>query len=90
MRNKRRRSPRGYFECGDTTHFIVDYAKRKKLDSSNKYNYANRNDYNNKEDHKKKNHFRDKKKNNEFQKVMSRACAILSDFKFSSEDSSTS
>jgi hypothetical protein len=34
--NERRRSPRGCFECGDTTHFIVDYPKRKKFDSSNK------------------------------------------------------
>jgi hypothetical protein len=38
---KKRRSPRGCFECGDTTHFIVDCPKRKKLDSSNKYNYNN-------------------------------------------------
>jgi hypothetical protein len=38
---KRRRSPRGCFECGDTTHFITDCPKRKKLDSSNKYDYAN-------------------------------------------------
>jgi hypothetical protein len=37
---KRRRSPRGCFECGDTTHFITDCPKRKKLDSSNKYNYT--------------------------------------------------
>jgi hypothetical protein len=34
-------SPKGYFECGDTTHFIADCPKRKKFDSSNKYNYAN-------------------------------------------------
>jgi hypothetical protein len=38
---ERRRSPRGYFKCGDTTHFIANYPKRKKLDSSNKYNYNN-------------------------------------------------
>jgi hypothetical protein len=25
---ERRKSPRGYFECGDTTHFIVDCPKR--------------------------------------------------------------
>jgi hypothetical protein len=25
FRKERRRSPRGCFECGDTTHFIVDY-----------------------------------------------------------------
>jgi hypothetical protein len=36
---ERRRSPRGCFECGDTTHFIANYPKRKKLDSSNKYDY---------------------------------------------------
>jgi hypothetical protein len=34
---ERRRSPRGCFECGDTTHFIIDCPKRKRLDSSNKY-----------------------------------------------------
>jgi hypothetical protein len=38
---ERRRSPRGCFECGGTTHFITDYPKRKKLDSSKKYNYNN-------------------------------------------------
>jgi hypothetical protein len=38
---ERRRSPRGCFECGDTTHFIVDCPKRKKLSSfSNKYDYT--------------------------------------------------
>jgi hypothetical protein len=31
---ERRRSPRGCFECGDTTHFIADCLKRKKLDFS--------------------------------------------------------
>jgi hypothetical protein len=37
---ERRRSPRCYFECGDTIHFIADCPKRKKLDpSSNKYDY---------------------------------------------------
>jgi hypothetical protein len=36
---ERRRSPRGCFECGDTTHFITNCTKRKKFDSSNKYNY---------------------------------------------------
>jgi hypothetical protein len=61
FRKERRRSPRGCFECGDTTHFIADCPKRKKLDSSNKYNYSNRNDYN-KGDNKKKIHFGDKKK----------------------------
>jgi hypothetical protein len=35
---ERRRSLRGYFECDDTTHFIADCLKRKKLNSSsNKY-----------------------------------------------------
>jgi hypothetical protein len=37
FRKRRRRSLRGCFECGDTTHFIADCPKRKKLDSSNKY-----------------------------------------------------
>jgi hypothetical protein len=41
-RKERRRSLRGCFECGDNTHFIADYHKRKKFDSSNKYNYNNR------------------------------------------------
>jgi hypothetical protein len=31
---ERKRSPRGCFECGDTTHFIADCPKRKKLDFS--------------------------------------------------------
>jgi hypothetical protein len=62
FRKERRKSTRGYFEFGDTTHFITDCPKRKKLDStSNKYDYTNRNDYN-KGDDKKKYHFRDKKK----------------------------
>jgi hypothetical protein len=68
FRNERRRSPRGCFECGNTTHFIADCHKRKKLDpSSNKYDYVKRNDYN-KGDNKKKYRFEDKKK---FQKMMS-------------------
>jgi hypothetical protein len=91
---ERRRSPRGYFECDDTTHFIADCPKRKKYNYSNKnnysnkYDYANRNDSSNKGDNKKKNHFEDKKK--KLQKIMFRACAALSDFDFSSEDSSSS
>jgi hypothetical protein len=36
FRKERRRSPRSFFECGDTTHFIADYPMRKKPDSSNK------------------------------------------------------
>jgi hypothetical protein len=65
---KERRSPRGYFECGDTTHFIANYPKRKKLDSSsNKYNYTKRNNYS-KGDEKKKYRFVDKKK--KFQKMI--------------------
>jgi hypothetical protein len=51
---ERRRSPRGCFECGDTIHFIADCLKRKKFDSSNKYNYNNWNDFNDKGDDKKK------------------------------------
>jgi hypothetical protein len=40
FRKERRRSPRGCFECGNTTHFIANCPKRKKLDSSsNKYDY---------------------------------------------------
>jgi hypothetical protein len=86
---ERRRSPRGCFECGDTTHFIADFPKRKKFDSSNKYNYNNWNDSNDKGEGKKKYHFGDKKKK-KFQKMMSRACAALSDLNFSSDDSSSS
>jgi hypothetical protein len=88
FRNERRRSPKGCFKCGDTTHFIADYPNRKKLDSSNKYNYINQNDSSNKGDDKEKYRFRDKKKK-KFQKIMSRACAALSDFYFSSDDSSS-
>jgi hypothetical protein len=46
FRKKRRRSPKGCFECDDATHFITECPKRKKLDSSsNKYDYTKRNDY---------------------------------------------
>jgi hypothetical protein len=41
FRKERMRSRRDCFECGDTTHFIIDCPKRKKLDSSNKYDYTN-------------------------------------------------
>jgi hypothetical protein len=86
---ERRRSPRGCFECGDTTHFIADYPKRKKLDfSSNKYDYTKRNGYSKGDD--KKYRFRDKKKKKKFQNMMSRACATLSDIDFSSDNSSSS
>jgi hypothetical protein len=84
---ERRRSPRGCFKCGDTTHFIADCPKRKKLDSSNKYDYTKRNDYS-KDDNKKKYRFRDKKKK-KFQKMMSQACAVLSDLDFPNDDSSS-
>jgi hypothetical protein len=87
FRKERRRSLRGCFECGDTTHFIADYPKRKKLNSFNKYNYNNRNNLSDKD--KKKYRFRDKKKKN-FQKMIPRACAVLSDLDFSSDDSSSS
>jgi hypothetical protein len=86
FQKERRKSPRGCFECGDTTHFITDCPKRKKLDSSNKYN--NRNDSSNKDDDKKKYLFGDKKKK-KFHKIMSRACASLGDFDFSSDNSSS-
>jgi hypothetical protein len=70
FRKERRRSPRGFFECGDTTHFITDCLKRKKLDSSsNKYDYTKQNDYS-KGDDKKKYRFKDKKKK-KLQKMMS-------------------
>jgi hypothetical protein len=84
---ERRRPPRGYFECNDTTYFIADYPKWKKLDSTNKYDNTKQNDHNNGDD-KKKYHFGDKKK--KFQKIMSQACAALNDFDFSSDDSSGS
>jgi hypothetical protein len=70
FRKERRRSPRGCFKCGDTTHFIADCPKRKKVDSSNKYNYNNRNDSSDKGEGKKKYRFGDKKKK-KFQKMMS-------------------
>jgi hypothetical protein len=69
---ERRRSPRGCFECGDTIHFITDCPKRKKFDSSNKYNNNNKNDSSGKDEGKRKYHFGDKKKKNKkkFQKMM--------------------
>jgi hypothetical protein len=66
FRKERRRSTRGCYECGDTTHFITDCPKRKKFDSSNKYNYNNRNDSSDKCEGKKKYCFEDKKKNKKF------------------------
>jgi hypothetical protein len=66
FRKERRRSPRDCFECDDTTHFITDCPKRKKFNSSNKYDYANQNDYNNKGDNNKKNRFGDNNKKNKF------------------------
>jgi hypothetical protein len=88
---ERRRSPRGCIECGDTAHFIADCPKRKKFDSTNMYNYNNRNDSSDKGEGKKKYCFRDKNNNKKkFQKMMSRACATLSDLDFSSDDSSSS
>jgi hypothetical protein len=57
---ERKRSPRGCFECDDTTHFIVDCLKRKKIDSSNKYGFIKRNDYSKGDN--KKHCFGDKKK----------------------------
>jgi hypothetical protein len=85
---ERRRSPRGCLKCGDTTHFIANYPKWKKL-NSNKYDYTKRNDYG-KCDDKKKYRFGDKKNKKKLQKMMSRACAAISDLNFSSDDSSSS
>jgi hypothetical protein len=65
-----RRSPRGCFECDDTTHFIVDCPKRKNSDSSNKYNYNNQNNSSDKGESKKKYCFGDNNKK-KFQKMMS-------------------
>jgi hypothetical protein len=66
FRKERRRSPRGCFECDDTTHFIADCPKGKKLDSSsNKYDYTKRNDYNTSDD-KKKYRFEDNNKKKKF------------------------
>jgi hypothetical protein len=87
---ERRRSPRGCFKCSDTTHFITDCPKRKKFNSSNKYNYNNWNDSSDKGERKKKYHFEDKKKKKKFQKMMSRVCITLSDLDFSNDDSSSS
>jgi hypothetical protein len=65
-----RRSPRGCFECSDTTYFIVDYHKRKNIDSSsNKYDYTKWNNYGKGND-KMKYRFGDKKKK-KLQKLMS-------------------
>jgi hypothetical protein len=76
-------------KCCDTTHFIANCPKRKKLDtSSNKYDCTKWNDYN-KGDDKKKYRSRDKKKK-KFRKMLSRACVTLSDIDFSSDDSSSS
>jgi hypothetical protein len=88
---ERRRSSRGYFKCGDTTHFIANYPKRKKLNSSsNKYNYNNWNDSSDKGEGKKKYRFGDKKKKKKFQKMISQVCVALTDLDFSSDDSSSS
>jgi hypothetical protein len=67
---------------------IIPDDKILKFDSSNKYNYNNQNDSSDKGDDKKKYRFGDKKK--KFQKMISLACATLSDLDFSSDDSSSS
>jgi hypothetical protein len=41
-RRRSSRNSRGCFDCGDTTHFVTNYPKRKK------YDYSNKNVYNNK------------------------------------------
>jgi hypothetical protein len=92
FRKERRRSPRGCFECGDATHFIINCPKRKKFDS-NKYNYNNRNNSSDKGEGKKKYRFWDNnnnKKKKKFQKMMSCACAALGNLNFFSDDSSSS
>jgi hypothetical protein len=66
FRKEMRRSPRGCVEFGDTTHFITDCPKRKKFDSSNKYNYNNQNDSSDKGEGKRKYRFGDKKKKKNF------------------------
>jgi hypothetical protein len=68
---ERSRSTRGCFESGDTTHVIADCSRRKKCDSSNKYNYNKQNDSSNKGEGKKKYRFVDKKKKKKLQKMMS-------------------
>jgi hypothetical protein len=55
----RRRSPSGYFECGDTTHFIADCPKRN--DYTKRNDYSKDNDYNKNND-KRKYRFGDNKK----------------------------
>jgi hypothetical protein len=87
---ERRRSPKGCFECGGTTHFIANCPKRKKFDSSNKYIYNNWNDSSDKGEGKKKYRFGGKNKKKKLQKMMSRVCATLSDLDFSCDDSSSS
>jgi hypothetical protein len=77
----------GVASCSATPS-TADCPKRKKLDSSNKYDYIKQNGYS-KGDDKKKHRFEDKKKK-KFQKIMSRACAALSDFDFFSDSSSSS
>jgi hypothetical protein len=83
------RSPRGCFVCDDTTYFIANCPKRKKLDSSDKYDYTKWNDYITSDDNKNY-HFRGNNNKKKFQKMMSRACATLSDLDFFSDDSSSS
>jgi hypothetical protein len=60
----------------------------KKLNSSNKYDYTKRNDYSKDDDNRKYRFGDKKKKKKKFQKMMSQACAALSDLDFSSDDSS--
>jgi hypothetical protein len=73
---ERRRSPRGCYECGDTTHFIIDCLKRKKLDSFNKYSYNNNNQNNScsKGNDRKRYCFEDKKKKKKKKKDLSMCC----------------
>jgi hypothetical protein len=90
FRKERRRSPRGCFKCGNTSHFIADCPKRKKLDASNKYNYNNQNDSSDKGEDKKKYCFGNKNKKKKLQKMMFHACTALNDLDIYSDDSSSS
>jgi hypothetical protein len=85
QKERRRNSwnSRGCFECRDTTHFSTDCPKRMKWEYSNKKDHNNKND--NKNNYTKKNRFGDGNRRN-IQKIMSWACATLSEDSSSSEE----